>query len=62
MPGVRFQQRSAKRWTGHQIFHDLIAETYPGLPDQGCQIFLDIFYQNDGKLAQHYKMAIKYTK
>jgi hypothetical protein len=33
--------------------------------DQGCQIFLDAIYQNDGKytkLPQHYRIAIKYTK
>jgi hypothetical protein len=32
---------------------------------QGCQIFLDTIYQNEGKctkLPQHYQMAIKYAK
>jgi hypothetical protein len=32
---------------------------------QGCQIFLDTTYQNEGKytkLPQHYQMVIKYTK
>jgi hypothetical protein len=33
---------------------------------QGCQIFLDTIYQNEGKwytkLPQHYQMAIQYTK
>jgi hypothetical protein len=32
---------------------------------QGCQIFLDTTYQNEGKytkLLQHYSMAIKYIK
>jgi hypothetical protein len=33
--------------------------------EQGCQIFLDTIYKNEGKytkLPQHYQMTIKYTK
>jgi hypothetical protein len=33
--------------------------------DQGCQIFLDTIYQNEGKytkLQEHYQMTLKYTK
>jgi hypothetical protein len=37
----------------------------PCLTSQGCQIFLDTIYQNEGKytkLPHHHQMAIKYTK
>jgi hypothetical protein len=36
-----------------------------GFWDQGCQIFLEKIYQNEGKctkLPRHYQLAIKYTK
>jgi hypothetical protein len=61
---------STKKWIRlHFVaifFHKLIrSPCLSGGGGQGCQIFLDTIYQNEGKytkLPQHYQMAIKYTK
>jgi hypothetical protein len=49
---------------GTHARQDVWKQTCTGGLMQGCQIFLDTIYQNEGKytkLPQHYLMTIKYT-